>query len=893
MIRRATTLLLIVGVLVAPPAPATAQDGAPAAGAPAIQPETGHHHRLALDAIVRMMIERLRATTRPTIPDYTVAARVLAIYEQHFPQDEEMLRLQIDAWRSADEDAREIAATRRLLRLDPDDDVAILRLISDGIRRKQHADARLAAYDRFLNAERFAQLPALRSRLAFDAALLARELGDEGAYLDYLLLATQSDPTNKEAAALFATEYLDRTDDPIARIELLANIVLADPLDPQVHQNLAHELLAQGAYRGAKRFIEFVSNLLIARGGSLSPEQLFDYHLCIWADEGPEACIEPLREMHKGQIEGERRYRESLEEQGLDPGPEQEVTLPNALERLRLAVHIARDDLEAALESLRMIQLNFDRSITRRQERIEENKQLIEDYKDPLLWPRGYSQQKADEDINAAKQENERLEREIPELRIQNALEGTALRTLAGLELERARQDIEFLREQVEKGKVEQHAIDRFEGAIAAHEGDLGRARELLEPLAEQGDVLAEYALAVAHDKAGNEDEALRRYASLFYEHPNTALGAIGRTRVEQARDVTVRPSEVSQAVNEYAMDLAPWLGKMTTDPRSFMSLTAEFDEPIIGPLDRPVLHVTLRNVSRWPLAVGIARPINSRILLAPSVLVQGQQLQRLGGEYNETAASFLKPEILSLDRRIRLGPGEQMDASVWVAKGGVGTVLDRFVLSGISMRWRAVQGFLARDAEAEWLPDDAKRYEKGPLCVSAMSNRLERRGLGRPENTDEVLGRIAEAQGDDLFNCIMLIGAWAQRLAGDQSIEPEEQDRQIQQVADAFNERIPELNDSMRAYAVCILAPYGYFDTVGQGQADRLREGGGTLTLLAQIISPELRNENFETDPRIVARCRASENEHLRAIGMLFPDPGDAGGEQAATEPDPATGER
>jgi hypothetical protein len=64
------------------------------------------------------------------------------------------------------------------------------------MRRLQYADARLSAYDKLLGPRGDALDPAVRSRLAFDAALLARDHGDEARFLDYLTTSTTLDPTN-------------------------------------------------------------------------------------------------------------------------------------------------------------------------------------------------------------------------------------------------------------------------------------------------------------------------------------------------------------------------------------------------------------------------------------------------------------------------------------------------------------------------------------------------------------------------------------------------------------------------------------------------------------------------------------------------------------------------
>src|SRR5690606_22072900 len=125
-------------------------------------------------------------------------------------------RLLLEAWYAAGDEAKVIEVTREIIRLDPSDTVAQLRLISDRISRYQSVEERQTAFDRLLGESGGAIDPSVRSRLALDDALLARELGDEQRFVERLSMATQLDSSNKPAAVLAATYALERLTDPIA-----------------------------------------------------------------------------------------------------------------------------------------------------------------------------------------------------------------------------------------------------------------------------------------------------------------------------------------------------------------------------------------------------------------------------------------------------------------------------------------------------------------------------------------------------------------------------------------------------------------------------------------------------------------------------------------------------
>src|SRR6185369_17723106 len=132
-----------------------------------------------------------------------------------------------------DQDAL-LAATQLVVRLDRKDTVATLRLLSARIGMRQTIDERLAMYDAFLGPQGQLLDPSIRSRLALDAALLLRERQDQPGYMKRLKDAVQLDVTNKEAAYLAVEAFTRKVEDPQGRLELLSNLLMADPMDPRV-----------------------------------------------------------------------------------------------------------------------------------------------------------------------------------------------------------------------------------------------------------------------------------------------------------------------------------------------------------------------------------------------------------------------------------------------------------------------------------------------------------------------------------------------------------------------------------------------------------------------------------------------------------------------------------
>lgn len=766
------------GLLPAPETPAS-EDGVPGARA-ATAEEEAELRRLAVDGITRMGLAALRGVPVMRADDYRMGALTLRVLCRFVPEDVELLRLQLDAWNGAGDSREVIRTSEALLRLDPRDTVTQLRLISAEIGRFQDVDSRLATYERFLGPRGSSLDASIRSRLALDAALLARENGDETLYRDRLLLATQLDITNKEAAALYATEFLDRATDPLDRLEILSNLVLADPVDVQAYHNVASELLRNGAFAGAKRFLDLIRALVVTSNMQVDAETLFDAYIASWGLHGPRSCLEPIDSTYREQRAALENYRARRIAQGLDPGPEDEYALPVNIESIRYAVYLAIGDRDGAAESLRLMNVIYTRQ--------------LEFLSDPANRGEGMS------------------EGEWTEARLQVRLERVAMRLIGGLELNEAAAEIEDLRSGEFAGRLESHAFERFNGLIAAHRGDTATAAALLEPLVER-DRLARYGMALAMESDEDSTKALLHYAELALGHPHTALGAIARTRIEQELGKPVRITPDAARMNDYALAFAPALEQMVSNPNSFMALNVDHVRTRVDILGRMELRVRLRNASRMPLALGAAKPINSRVLLSPSLRIEGEEAvarftkylrgRAISNEQFQQLTSLIQPEVVSLDRRLRLRPGETVEAVVWVGKGPLAILLDMNSFYGVTLRWRAVQGF--------FMTEDG-RFEVGPMSLSTMSDVLTRDRVPEVTDIESFVAGFGGLSGRALAVAVLQLNVYLRQTAADPEIGVEEQQRRIGLAVGAVTERTLTMSPYERVFTVTTLAPLQAF---------------------------------------------------------------------------------
>ncbi|MFM9957965.1 MAG: hypothetical protein ACKVZJ_07800 [Phycisphaerales bacterium] len=675
-------------------APATAQP-APAKPAP-VDPTAIWEERNFGDLITHRVFHLLRSIEAPTIEQYRAAALGLRLARRHNPSDAEILRAEIEAWDAAQDIDAALSMTRELVKLDPLDTVALLRICTARITGLQDADQRLKAYDGLINSKSLDA--SVRSRLALDAALLARETGDERGFLDRLLLSTSLDVTHKEAAALTVTTYLDKSKDPTERFDLLSSLLLADPHDPETYRNLSYELRRQMAFKAAARFLELARALNSFEGREPTAAQQLEYFQSIWDSMGPEKSLEQINKLLDLEIISERLRREGLIKGGRDPGPEIEIRLPPALERVRLMINVARIDDAGAESSVKSLEGGHNEAITRLAT-------------EPPRAPDGGEL--------PVEQRGESIRRTL-------LTDWVWVRLFSGLKMEDVEKDLDELSKPgVEGGPaLGQEAMDRFRGWLHVVRGELAEGRKLLEPL-QDSDGTALWALGVAAQREGDLEKAAGLFERLAREYAAAALGSAGRQRWERIKGVPFDIGPVANSLNGHAARFAPWLERTVENARTFTSITVEPTKLRLDPFERADARLVLTNVSRVPMGLGLGRSINPRLLLGINLVIGGKAVS---GE--------VRPEVVNLGRRLRLIPNERIDLTFWAGRGDLFRASLIHPALPTQMRWSVTQGFMFQYGS----------FTPGPNSIRAESEIFHRNPLRSTQPEDTTLRRRGDA---------------------------------------------------------------------------------------------------------------------------------------------------
>ena len=715
--------------------------------------ETFTAHELA-----RMALMDLRTQPQATLDDYAITASLLEIALEVTPDDVELLRRLIEAERAAGNEAGVMRDTRRLVRLDPSDTVAQLRLISWNISQKQTVQERIDLYDRLLGpeGERAIADPAVRSRLALDEALLLRERGDEQRFIERLSLATSLDSSNKEAAALASAYFAERKNDPVGGLELAINVLRADPIDPNLHFAIAGELIKHGVFDQAQRFHDNGRRLLSADGVSGDRKVETESILLRWQTVGAEVILAEFERFLQLQREAAAQRIAQLVEAGQ---PTDNIKSPD---EIRLPVHSERiRSMAAAAIGDRVI--------------IERSLKDLKDGLDPQIKSIAERMQ------TPGVAENPELRAALAQQAASFAVELIVARLIANEDIAKATGDVEQIRPLYSQTAKAQ--LDAIDAMVLYRRGNTEQAMPLLKQAGELSTLGAVF-YGIALEEQGDPESAAAAYAKTARYSPLSALGALARTRYEIIKGEPLVFSEQSDAMRSVAEAVPTWIDLMTTGPQRYMSLTIGFEKPKVDAYESPVVKVTLRNTSPIALGVGSDRPINSRLMLS-----QGMDIASI------PVSEALAPEVADIQTKIRLKPGETLEANIWPNPGFSGLLAEIKATHRIRSRWNILQGFVV---------GKGRLYSAGAMCLSGETGLLVREPDMMVRRSTDDLARQAELYDEDRF--IMLLGSLRAAILDVDRPGGPLSDTDTVRIAEIVAGRYPTLSRNARLAVIAIM---------------------------------------------------------------------------------------
>ncbi|MEM1329224.1 MAG: hypothetical protein AAGG07_01555 [Planctomycetota bacterium] len=797
-------------VLLAAPGVASAQD------------EADRVRRIGGEEAIRAAMLDLRLIEEPAPEDYRVTRLALRVLESLAPEDVELQRRRVAAaWAEGDR-AAALEETRRLVRLDPQDTVAQLRLIAEQIQSQSTVEGRLALSERYLG-ERGERLDAsLRSRIAVDAAMLAREIGDTEKFTALLQRAMRLDRTNKEAASLTLNFFSARSPGNRARrVEMLINLLISDPVDPQIHLMLVNDLAATGSYATANLYMSMADALITRASGAPSPALDSQRLTLAWLEYGPEVVIQELT-TRIAIYSGDAQQLMNEYERSGTPLPvdfvrpeDVKLSIPET-EMLVLAAHASNNDalLIRALDDYLAIMA-------------EELGRLLE----------------------------------LAEIGGPDA---------ASWNLEWHTQAIDLVRLLCIASPQDQEAARRFAAAALSAIGVAIGGAENTGPFADehrawrlwlQGDrvgaiaglraspkigrwLASEAGVAIGLLAVGEPEECVRVIATATAEQPTDAFAAWMRSFCMGALSIEPVDARVRDQVAVLTAAVPRWAFEACQQPATYQRLRA--DRHADG---RVLLEIA--NKAPAPLGLGSDRPIATPVMLSPRVTIGIEHRPDVG-----------LPEVYDMSRRLRLMPRESVSTFVDPNRGAVMWLVDAMSHENRRVRWQVHQGYYV---------GELGMFEPGPMSLGTY---VSTRELPMLEEASWDAATLAEAATTARGEALVRAAKATRSLSlNPLEREPVLAEAEVVPIAEAFASRYPALPEETRLALQAILpnarkcGAFQVFDEIA------LREPDPMIAVVAAIARADEESELVTIAARLQEQNAGEPAELVRLLASRTRD--------------------
>ncbi|MCC6906769.1 MAG: hypothetical protein IT430_02400 [Phycisphaerales bacterium] len=598
------------------------------------------------ELLARRLVQHSARFARPgpeadPLAGYRAAVGMLKWAARLSPDDVEIYR-RLEAAGSilGSEDETLIDAERNLLRLDPDNAIAQLRVINRGIDARQSVAERLALCERLLRSPAGSRLaPEVLSQIAYRAATLAQEQGRASVAASYLEEALKLNPANLDAAALNALEIDRQTAKPELLVRAMVQLVKADPTNEAALSDLVAAVQEAGCASAAADLIEAMS-AQAARSGASLPDDLFaDYAYLRAADSGPREGLDLIQRRQESFDRFERqrlqaqwaRERQAEQQQAaeahLPPPPIGEMPTYDDVS-VELSVHLQITRVLLALAA------GASEEIDRGMASLEKS------------WARQLEELRSTDRTD------------LPASAV-NAMEADERRIIAdrswtrlwvNRHVDEAAADIDLLDR---SGKHDQTEIRRLRAWLSLRQGDAAAAIAGLESLP-TADPLSDLGLALAQLQLGRTADATRLLGQIYQNQPGKLVGVMCKWTYE---DLTGNPMPLPREARavERELDRFPrMLGDLLHRPQRHFSLSINPRQSRVDPLDPMTFDLVLSNDSPWPVAIGPETILPSRAALFPIFQVVGKTVQ-----------TGTPPLTLDLQRRLMLEPSKSMTVPI------------------------------------------------------------------------------------------------------------------------------------------------------------------------------------------------------------------------------------
>ena len=702
----------------------------------------------------------------------------------------------------------------KLNKLEPDDEVMRLRRVLDAVNQRQTAEDRISALQAMLSDQAVKTLGTDgAARIAFDLALLLRRTGDVAGFERNLIRAIDLDANFPEATELAAGYFRIHAPTLIDEVAAVRGAMLANPMNEAVALGFAHLCLEHGAYAAAGNVLEVQTRLQRERGPDEGYDALLtDYLVALWGAGRPDIGFAMAA---KRQEELDRVLFAEIERQGMAMTSEERAeahlpTMPSLA--TALAAMSSGTGVGAAKVAVANAAFAFETLL----------EQMAKRNADPAAVAT-------------------------------TALESAFVQLWLDGSTDKAQS---MITKALEYGPLADAARARFDGWIALRKDDYARAKELLQPLAEQ-DLSAKLGMAVAHEESGESKQAAQLYLQVARAEPDTAMGLWARARLYKLLGSTPLIIPESAAV-EAAGAMPLGFAKLLRDASLSMLLRVVPRQVDARPWDQLLFDIELVNRSDWPLSIGPEGPLKDSMTVSASVHVPG--------EMPRTPQVVLVP----IDRQFTLQPGESLRIPVDISLTDASAALRDDALSG---------AFLSLHAIVNWRTTTTG-FEPSPLGLEVESTVVHLSGERvTKEWVEQSLARLRDTTQAPDPELVALLSHTLVRKVSMPAAIPDDAGRALEGAGELLADAARRLWPEARAWLV-FACPKGKRIEAGREAQDLLEvvAAGGVETSAAvpelEALDKVLRDDESPVVriPWLAVRVRRPEDPELaRSLESAF----------------------
>ncbi len=785
---------------------------------------TGASARLA-DEFIR--VARKAAMSEP-LDTRAIMAAVALVKEasELSPQNDSILRSLTEVAQMADLPDLKKQTIQKLLAVSPGETTLQLARLRDAIERTNTVDQRMSVYDQLLSDGKNAELDSrIASRLAFDAALLQRQMGNTDQFARWLAESVALDPANQEAIVLAAGFFGDETTDVRSRVELLSAAMLSNIQDTTLQVSLAEFLMAYGDYKDANAVYQIILGDNAGDDSKISDGLLADIVLCQWAAGDTVGALDNILTR---QIAVDKRYREQTHQQQprLTPLELARIHAPliPKLSTVRAVIYadqtnqaIASSSLDSAVGSIITVASLYE---AQGQQSI---KKIIELY-----------------------------------------LQAAWIAVWLGDDMDSA----QLLIDSIEEGAVvDPTEKTRLDGWVLLKKGETDAAIKALSFI--PNDPPAQAGVGLAFLQQNKKTDAAKIFLDIAKNQSETALGVWSRNQLRKivGREFDIRP-EVAE-LNQLMVGVLQTMNDYVRDPRPAIGVLINPSLQTFHPYEPINIDIELTNNTTLPLPITKNGPIQSVVLLEAQIHVPNSpEPQR-------------RPIIIPIQRQVSILPKETLVVRVDLRQYWIGGVLNLFPTTGASLKLRATVNFTARET-LDMRRNSAIVYETGILGSRHSVENLRVNGVRL--NDTWLTGAISKAGDvktmDDLTSLALLTWVVGDDVTinvdeplitpppGEEST-PERNGNRLKLQDDAIVAVLttfPSLDNISQSWVVSIMSNDPSFEaTLGM-----LKEPQSTLAQLSWIIRfvrPDVPDEALD-DQRLLT-AMTSDNTAVKAVAL------------------------